>query len=197
MVCRRLKSGLTQLVPEWALGSEKWHLLKWKWHLLKWKCHLLKWKWHSWKWKLSRSACPRTGPASKTPICNTIFNTIFNTNLQHQFPKHQFAGHWYFLTFGGLVCWKKIPDVHRSNRKLQDSEIHFWSPVGHQKDSTNASSSLMYWAWQYTLSRKSAYVSLHGISEQQSHQVVGRERKTWQTPARSPASESDTCDSCV
>ena len=32
-------------------------------------------------------------------------------------------------TFGGFVCWKKIPDVHRSKRKLQDSEIHLFSHI--------------------------------------------------------------------
>ena len=36
-----------------------------------------------------------------------------------------------YFTFGGFVCWKKIPEVHRSNRKLQDSEtkLHITSII--------------------------------------------------------------------
>ena len=39
----------------------------------------------------------------------------------------------YIFTFGGFVCWKKIPEVHRSNRKLQDSETNFTSPQSFTK----------------------------------------------------------------
>ena len=60
---------------KWHMLKWKWHLLKSNWHLLNWKWHLWKWKWHLWKWKLSRSACPRTGPASKTPICWTLISS--------------------------------------------------------------------------------------------------------------------------
>ena len=36
-----------------------------------------------------------------------------------------------YFTFGGFVCWKKIPEVHRSNRKLQDSatKLHITSII--------------------------------------------------------------------
>ena len=40
-------------------------------------------------------------------------------------------GTTYIFTFGGFVCWKKIPEVHRSNRKLQDSDtkLHITSII--------------------------------------------------------------------
>ena len=104
----------------------------------------------------------------------------------------------YIFTFGGFVCWKKIPEVHRSNRKLQDSatKLHITSIIHKErrffkKDVESRNSVPRVLSSLQASYHNFSHVSRPEKSGPPNPQVPGQEHRTWQTPALSPVNEDE------